>query len=309
MLVAGVGLVGSALIEKAREHGWKIRTLHRSDSGQVTGVQYRENGDEFAYWNPAKHELDPAAVVGADAVVCLNGAAIAPNPWTKSRRKLLRASRLDSTETLAQTMANLPAVDRPKVFLSGSAIGFYGDRGEARLSDLDSHQVGQGFLANLCQEWEACAQVAEDAGIRTAQNRTGLVVSDRGGIGAMLEKLYRFGLGARLGDGRQWQAYIGLDDAASALLFALENDNFTGPFNLTSPVPIRNKDLHDFLSWRAKVPSPWVAPAPAVKLAGDMGKELLLASARTFPDQLEKAGFEFANPDAPSMFNRYFGAK
>ena len=314
LVVAGAGLIGSRLADLARDHGWRIRILHRSAAGQAPreGIEVDDSGREHAWWAPAERLLPPSALEGARAVVCLSGAPIAPRPWTPARRRELAASRLSTTALIAQVAAGLPPAVRPGVLLSGSATGFYGNRGDEILDETCG--PGEGFLSELCQHWEAAAGPAARVGLRTIQSRTGLVVSPSSGLGKILGTAYRVGAGARLGRGDQWQPWIGLDDAAAALLWAIEHDDVCGPVNLTAPEPLRNRDLHRLLSHSPGPPSPAVVPQFLLDRArrtgatggtssiGSMLAELLGASQRAVPQALLASGFRFAAPSAASIW-------
>lgn len=248
-------------------------------------------------------------------MVCLSGAPIAPRPWTPARRRVLAASRLSTTALIARVAAGLPPAVRPEVLLSGSATGFYGNRGDEILTETCG--PGEGFLSELCQRWEAAAGPAARAGLRTVQSRTGLVVSPSGGLGRILGAAYRVGAGARLGRGDQWQPWIGLEDAAAGLLWAIEHDDVCGPVNLTAPEPLRNRDLHRLLSRACGPPSMAVVPQVLLDRAGRTGAaggtgsigsigsmlaELLGASQRAVPQALLASGFRFTAPGAASIW-------
>ena len=245
-------------------------------------------------------------------MVCLSGAPIAPRPWTPARRRALAASRLSTTALIARVAAGLPPAGRPGVLLSGSATGFYGDRGDEILTEACG--PGEGFLSELCLRWEAAAGPAARAGLRTVQSRTGLVVSSSGGLGRLLGAAYRVGAGARLGRGDQWQPWIGLEDAAAGLLWAIEHDDIRGPVNLTAPEPLRNRDLHRLLSHACGPPSIAVVPQALLDRAGRGGAaggtggigsmlaELLGASQRAVPQTLLASGFRFTAPGAASIW-------
>ena len=314
LVVAGAGLIGSRLADMARDSGWRIRILHRRgpDKASREGIEIDASGREHAWWAPAERILAPGALEGARAVVCLSGAPIAPRPWTPARRRALAASRLSTTALIARVAASLPPEGRPGVLLSGSATGFYGDRGDEILTEACG--PGEGFLSELCLRWEAAAGPAARAGLRTVQSRTGLVVSSSGGLGRILGAAYRVGAGARLGRGDQWQPWIALEDAAAGLLWAIEHDDVHGPVNLTAPEPARNRDLHRLLSRAGGPPSVAVVPQLLLDRAGRAGAvggtgsiggmlaELLGASQRAVPQALLASGFRFTAPDAASVW-------
>jgi len=247
-------------------------------------------------WDPAADPAiaDPAALEGTMAAIHLSGASVAAHRWTESYRRKMTASRVDSTRRLATALARLQT--RPECLLVASAIGIYGDRGEEM---LDEHSAdGEGFLANVCREWEAAAEPARQAGIRAVHLRFGVVLGP--GEGALKQMLppFRIGLGARIGNGRQWMSWIGLDDAVAAVLFALGRTAISGPVNLTAPNPVRNSEFTRTLARQLGRPAVLSVPAFAVRLMfGQMGDEALLASARVRPQKLIEAGFQFSEPN------------
>lgn len=286
VLVSGAtGFIGSALVAFLREQG---ATVHRLVRGAPAV------GD--AGWGEPGGPLDTSRLPGGgldglDAVVHLAGAPIATGRWTSARKKELRDSRVETTSRLAAAVAACDA--RPGVFACGSAIGWYGSRGDAELDE--SAEPGTGFLARLCQEWEMAPAPAAAAGIRVANLRTGIVLGAGGGTLGALVKLFRFGLGGRAGSGRQWTAWISLADELRAICRVLTDTSLSGPVNLTAPHPVTNDELTRAIG--AAVGHPPHVPAPAAALRLAMGRamadELLLASQRAVPAKLTAAGFEF----------------
>lgn len=306
LVIAGVGLLGSRLADMAEDRGWTVRLMHRV-AEPADHVRVDKRGREHAQWNPGRGVVPSAALAGADAVACLNGAPIAPHPWTTARRELLRTSRVGSVHTMAQAMAKLPVTDRPKAFISGSAIGFYGDGGDRILSETAGWRSG--FLPQLCQQWEAAADPARIAGVRVVHPRMAVVVAAEGGLGAFLHHLYRWGLGARLGTGNNWQSYVSLDDAAAALLWMATQDTLEGPCNVTIPTPIRHADFHRYLSGAYSWRSVLVVPHLFLPFAGAMGRELIAVSQRAVPQALTDSGFVFTSPTLPQIWRDVFGVE
>ncbi len=248
-----------------------------------------------AAWDPAAGTIDRAALAGVDGVVHLAGASIAGGRWTAARRALLRDSRTGPTRLLAETLAALQP--RPRVLVSASATGFYGDRGEEWLDE--SSAAGTGFLAETARAWEAAAAPATRAGIRVAHPRTGLVLAPHGGALAAMLPVFRLGLGGPLGAGRQWWSWIALEDAVAALVHALEREDVRGPFNVVAPAPVRCAAFARALGAALRRPALLPAPAFALRLVLGAGQadELLLAGQRVRPAALERTGFSFARPE------------
>jgi uncharacterized protein len=246
-------------------------------------------------WNPAMPEplADSTPLEGCSAAIHLSGASLVGRRWTATYRREMALSRVGSTLALARLLAGLR---RPPVVLAvASAIGIYGNRGDELLDE--SSAPGDGYLAELCSDWEAAAEPARAAGIRVVHLRFGVVLSRHGGALAQMLPLFRRGLGGRLGSGCQWMSWISRADAVQAILFALETPSLSGPVNLTAPEPVRNaeftRNLAQALHRRAILP----APALALRLVfGQMADEALLASARVVSGKLQSTGFRFAHP-------------
>ncbi|MCL9759584.1 TIGR01777 family oxidoreductase [Frankia sp. AiPa1] len=281
------GLIGSALVPALRADGHEVNVLVRRPP---------RAGGEIA-WDPAAGRLDPAALAGVDAAVHLAGAGVGDHRWTASYRRTLRDSRIAGTELLARTLAGLDP--RPRVLLSGSAIGWYGIDAGAATGPLDeSAPAGDGFLARLVEDWEAAAQPAREAGIRVCTLRTGIVLAPDGGVLARQLPLFRLGLGGRLGSGRQWLSWIALPDHVGAVRFLLATQPVSGPVNLVAPEPVTNARFTSALAGALHRPAFAAVPRAALRLAlGEFADEGVLASQRLAPTVLTTAGFRFAHND------------
>jgi uncharacterized protein (TIGR01777 family) len=277
------GLVGTRLVPFLRAGGHEVFRLVRHAT---------RRGDEI-FWNPATEEIDAAALECIDAVVNLAGVSLFAPRWTASRKEAIRKSRIDGTRLLARTLASLN--DKPAVFVSTSAVGFYGDGGEAVLTEQSSH--GQGFLSDTCSAWEAAAAPAADAGIRVVHPRVGVVMAGEGGMLPLVARVFQLGAGGKLGDGRQFMSWIALDDLLGILLESIANEHVRGPVNAVSPNPVTNAEFTAALADVLHRPSFMPAPAFALRLAGgQMMEELALVSQRVVPACLEQQGFPFAFP-------------
>lgn len=278
------GLIGSALLERLRQDGHTVVPMVR-----------RPAKDGEIHYDPRNGVLDPESLVGVDAVVHLAGAGIGDRRWTERYRREILESRTLSTSLIAEAMASVANRGGPRVLLSGSAIGFYGATGDEELNERST--AGDGFLADVCRAWEAATSPAEDAGVRVVHLRTGIVLSPRGGALKKLLPLFRFGLGGRMGSGRQWQSWISLDDEVGAIVFLLTAD-ISGAVNLTAPAPVTNaeftKVLASTLSRPALVPVP--SFGPKLLLGGELADALLFTGQRVLPERLTEAGYSFEHP-------------
>jgi uncharacterized protein len=279
ILVSGAsGLIGAALLPSLRASGWTVVRLVR---GQPT------NENQIS-WDPAK-SISAAAVSGFDAVIHLAGESIFGR-WTETKKSGIRHSRVAGTSNLAQALAR--AEEKPKVFLCGSAIGYYGNRGDQLLSEESA--PGSGFLADVCQQWEEATTPAVQADIRTAHLRTGIVLSPRGGaLGAMLLP-FKLGVGGRVGTGKQWMSWIHIQDMVGAIHHILKNDLLQGAVNMVSPRPVTNAEFTKTLASVLSRPAFFPMPGFAVKtIFGEMGEELLLASQKVEATKLISSGYPF----------------
>ncbi len=279
------GLIGTALMAALSDAGHRpIRLVRRTP---------KPGADEIR-WMPLDGEIDDQSLNGVDAVVNLAGAGIGDKRWTEAYKKLCFDSRVDGTKLLATTMAELD--NRPSVFLSGSAIGYYGPQGDEELTEKSP--AGSGFLADLTVAWEEAATPAIDVGIRTAFLRTGIVLSRSGGALSKLLPLFKLGLGGKFGSGAQYMSWVSIDDEVNAILYLLEAD-ISGPVNLTAPEPVTNAQFTEALASVLGRPSFLPVPAfgPKLVLGADRADALLFDSARILPEVLEGSGYDFAHPD------------
>ena len=271
------GLLGRRLMPALDRAGWSAQPL----------VRRREQPGIF--WDPAGGMLDPSALGGYSAVIHLAGENVFGR-WTASKKRRIEESRVRGTRLIAESLAALDAP--PSVLISASAIGFYGDRGDELMRE--SSTKGEGFLADVCGNWEAATAAASEAGMRVVHLRIGIVLDKDGGALAQMLTPFKLGVGGQLGDGRQWFSWIHVDDLVAAILFALENEEVSGPVNGVAPAPVRNRELTKTLGRVLGRPTLLPAPSLALKLAfGQMANETLLASTRVSPDALEAAGFRF----------------
>ena len=280
IVVSGAsGLIGTQLVAKLSGSGHEvIRLVRRSPkSGEIQ-------------WNPKSGTLDAAALEGADAVIHLSGAGIGDKRWTAGYRKEILDSRTTTTALLATTMASLSR--KPSVFLSGSAIGIYGARNDEQLTEVSTH--GTGFLADVCEQWEAAAKPAVDAGIRTVYLRTGIVLTPKGGALKKLLPLFKLGVGGKFGNGKQWQSWISIDDEIGAIEHLL-TANVSGAVNLTAPNPVTNAEFTKVLASVLKRPAIVPVPtfAPKILLGGELADALLFTGQRVIPAALNASGYTF----------------
>jgi uncharacterized protein (TIGR01777 family) len=283
VVIAGSsGLIGTELVSALRRQGHEVLRLVRREASAP---------DERS-WDPPAERIDDGALDGADAVINLCGAPVAGGRWSAARKQVLLDSRVEPTEVLATAVADKGV----PVLINASAVGFYGDTGDRPVDE--SAPAGQGFLAGLCKEWEAATKPAEDAGARVVRQRSGLVLSERGGLLGPLRTIFSLMLGGRLGDGRQYMPWIHLDDQIAATLFALTNDSVRGPVNVTGPNPVTNAEFTRALSGALGRPAPWVVPKFALRIVlGELADEGALSGQRALPKVLLDNGFEFTYPD------------
>ena len=289
IVVSGAsGLIGTQLVAKLSSSGHEVVRLVRR-SPKAGEIQ----------WNPKSGTLDVAALEGADAVIHLSGAGIGDKRWTDGYRKEILDSRTATTALLAKTMASLSR--KPSVFLSGSAIGIYGARNDEQLTEVSTH--GTGFLAEVCEQWEAAAKPAVDAGIRTVYLRTGIVLSPKGGALKKLLPLFKLGVGGKFGNGKQWQSWISIDDEIGAIEHLL-TANVSGAVNLTAPNPVTNAEFTKVLASVLKRPAIVPVPtfAPKIVLGGELADALLFTGQRVIPAALNASGYMFKHTTLESAF-------
>jgi uncharacterized protein (TIGR01777 family) len=276
------GLIGTALVEHLTAGGHEV----------VRMVRRPARGPDEVTWDPTRGELDPAALDGVDAAVNLAGAGVGDRRWTPAYKQLIRSSRLDATRTLVAALSAMPTP--PRVLVSASAEGFYGDRGDEVLTEHSTG--GDSFLADVVRDWEAEAHRAEDAGIRVTTARTGLVMAPQGGAFAKVLPLARLGLAGPLGSGRQWWAWITMPDEVAALTHLLTHE-VSGPVNLCAPEPAHNGDVMRTLGSALHRPAWLPAPGFALRLVLGEFADDVLASIRMKPQVLQDSGFSYQHAD------------
>lgn len=276
-ITGSTGLIGTALAGHLRSEGHTIQRL----------VRRKAVAPDEVSWDPKNGTIDIAALEGVDAIIHLAGANVGDHRWTKKYRAEILNSRLLGTTTIAQAASNL----KPKVFISGSAIGYYGETGNRPVSESD--RGGDDFLSVVCREWELAADLAGD--VRTAKIRTGLVLEPTGGALGRMLPLFRFGLGGKIGSGKQWWSWITLHDEVRAICHILESD-LEGPINLTSPNPVTNQEFTAALARALHRPALFPVPGIALKAAlGGFSSEIL-GSKKVLPTSLTESGFTFDYP-------------
>lgn len=292
--IAGAsGLIGRALADSLRTSGRSVVRLVRGGPDAPDTIS----------WDPAVGRIAAEALEGFDAIVNLAGENVGEGRWTAARRKAIRQSRTAVTRTLVAAIARLRR--KPGVLVNASAVGFYGERGEDLLTETSS--AGRGFLAEVCQAWEAEAFAAERAGVRVVVARFGVVLARQGGALAKMLPLFRCGLGGRMGDGRQWMSWITLADAVRALAHLMERPQSHGPYNLTAPEPVTNARFTAALAAALRRPAVFPAPAWGLRtVLGEMADATVLASARAVPAKLREEGFRFDQPEIATALQAFF---
>lgn len=278
------GLIGSALIPALRNSGHDV----------VQFVRKEPTSPHHIKWDPTAGNasgIDRTALVGVDAVVHLSGAGVGDHRWTQSYKKEIYDSRVLSTRTISEAMAHTE--NGPRVLVSASAIGIYGDTGDVSVDESSTR--GSGFLADVVEAWEQSADAARNAGIRVVHPRTGLVVSSKGGAWGRLLPLFKLGVGGQLGNGKQYWSFISIRDEVRALQWLIDQD-LSGPVNLTAPNPVTNAEVTRAMSRALKRPALLPVPGIALRIAlGEFSIEVL-GSARVLPTKLEQSGFTWNDP-------------
>jgi uncharacterized protein (TIGR01777 family) len=276
------GLIGKRLVEQLQQNGHDVVRLVRraASTGEIM-------------WDPKAGVLSASALEGADAVIHLSGAGIGDKRWTSSYKREILESRTTTTNLIATTIANMNR--KPSVFLSGSAIGIYGPRGDEQLTEVSTD--GTSFLADVCKQWEDAAKPASDAGIRTVLLRTGIVLTTKGGALKKQLPLFQLGLGGKFGNGKQWQSWISIDDEVGAIEHLL-TANVSGAVNLTAPNPVTNAEFTSTLARVVKRPAILPIPpfAPKAILGGELADALLFTGQRVIPAALNASGYQFVHP-------------
>ncbi|MBO0867300.1 MAG: TIGR01777 family oxidoreductase [Micromonosporaceae bacterium] len=279
------GFIGTALVKWLRSAGHEVvRLVRRAPAGP----------DEVC-WRPNQEGLDPKVLNDAYAAINLAGVGVGDHRWTAEFKKLIRSSRVNTTQAMAVAAAQ--AARPPRVLLNSSGVHFYGDTGDHEVDE--AAPAGAGFMSELCQDWEAAAAPAEEAGIRVVHLRTGLILG-RGGLLRVLLPLFRFGLGGRLGGGKQWMPCMSLQDAVAAIGCAIEAEQVAGPVNLVGPAPVRNTEFTATLGRVLRRPAVLPVPAWAMRLAVGEYADQALTSLRVVPGALLAAGYRYRHPDLES---------
>lgn len=280
VITGASGLVGTKLTQAFEAEGKRV----------IRAVRREAKSDQELSWDPLQGTIDREKLEGVDAVIHLAGAGIADRRWTESYKKKILDSRVDGTTLIAETLASLE--NKPRVFACASAIGFYGDRGDAELDE--SAKSGDGYLPEVCLQWERACEAAVEAGIRTVNMRIGVVLSTDGGALQKMLTPFKLGGGGVLGSGKQYFSWIELDDIVSAMQFVVDNESLSGPVNLVAPNAVTNHEFTKTLGRVLSRPTFLPMPAFAARLVfGEMADALLLASTRVVPSALTGAGFAF----------------
>lgn len=289
IVTGSTGLVGKALIRSLLAEGHSITRLVRGATGRANTPNTTD-----AQWSPDAGTIDAEALEGHDAAVHLAGESVADGSWTEEKKRRIRDSRVKGTRLLAETLAGLR--EKPRVLVSASAIGFYGNRGAEVLREESAS--GDDFLSEVCREWEKATLAASQAGIRVVHLRIGVVLSGEGGALQKMLTPFKLGVGGRIGGGEQYMSWVALDDVVGVIRHALTNEAVRGPVNLVAPRAVTNAEFTKTLGRVLGRPTLFPMPAFAVRLAfGEMGDALLLSGARVEPAQLQATGYRFAYPE------------
>lgn len=283
-VTGSTGLIGSALAQEIIRTGHEVVRLVRKQGALAQG--------EVA-WNPHTGRIDLRALQGVDMVVHLAGEDIAHGKWRDAKKLRIRNSRVNGTALLCKALASMR--QRPKVLVSASAVGYYGNRGSEWLTETSP--PGEGFLANVCRDWEAATGIAAQARIRVVNLRFGVVLSTQGGALGRMLPYFKAGLGGVMGSGRQYVSWVALEDAVAAILHVMSYRTLNGPVNVTSPEPLTNYRFTKALGSVLALPALLPLPGPVLRLfVGQMANEVLLSSARVRPAKLMETGFNFRYP-------------
>jgi conserved hypothetical protein TIGR01777 len=287
------GFIGSALVHRLEKRGARVLRLVRRPARSTREVS----------WDPARGSIDAGALEGIDALINLAGESLAQR-WTDDVKREIKESRVRGTLLLAKTLASMSV--KPRAFLSGSAIGVYGDRAGELLDETSA--PGNDFLASVCKEWEAATAPAAEAGVRVVNLRTGLVLGRDGGALPKILLPFRVGLGGKLGSGHQWMSWIALTDYTDVVAFLLTMESIGGPVNMVSVNPVTNEEFTQAVARVLGRPALFTVPAFAMKLVlGEMAQDTVLASQRVMPRRLLDAGFDFACPTLESALRLELG--
>jgi len=281
ILISGShGLVGSALAKALQQSGDEVLSLVRGKASSSNQIE----------WDPKQGLLSLDSIEGLDTVVHLAGEAIAEGRWSDEKKQRIRDSRVQGTRLLAEKVAAMASP--PRVFVSASAIGFYGNRGDELLTEQST--AGRDFLADVCVEWERATEAVQARGIRTVLARFGIILSTKGGALAKMLPPFRMGVGGRVGNGKQWMSWIALEDVVAGLLHVMKTESVKGAVNFVAPNPVTNAEFTKKLGNALSRPTIFPIPVFGIRLAfGEMADALLLSSQRVKPAVLEASGFEF----------------
>jgi uncharacterized protein (TIGR01777 family) len=295
VLISGAtGLIGGHLSRQLRGEGVTVRALSRHPERAAQGFDTSPIGTSPDWLGWDGEHIPASAVAGCRAVIHLSGEPVFGGRLSAARRQRIVSSRVDSTRAWVAAFAEIPQQDRPELFACASAVGYYGDRGDEILTE--DAAPGGGFLADVCRAWEEAAARAESLGIRTLRVRIGIVLSRDGGALGLMALPFRFGVGGRLGSGRQWVPWIHIDDLVALLRAGIDDSRWTGAINGVAPNPERNTDLTRILASTLRRPARLPAPAFALRAAlGELSGELL-GSRRVIPERASSLGFAFAHP-------------
>lgn len=297
LLTGASGLIGSAVAAALQARGDAVRYLVRREP---------VSGDREFRWNPESKWVDRDAFEGVDAVIHLAGRSVASGRWNKAVKRSIRDSRVLGTQAIVAAMQD--AQHRPRVFLSASAIGYYGDQGDEWVDETSP--PGKGFLCEVCEAWESAAVSAESAGIRVVRMRFGHVLSTAGGALGKLLPVFRLGLGGPLADGRAWWSWISRPDLVRAILFLLDREDLSGAFNMTAPEPVTNREMTRALGKVLGRPAVLPVPRFALRLVfGEMADAVLLSGCRVKPMRLTAAGFAFEDTEIAVCLHRLISQK
>lgn len=292
--IAGAsGLVGSALVRSLEAQGHEITRLVRSTprAGEIE-------------WHPNQDEVNAGSLDGFDIIINLAGENLASGRWTDEQKRKIRDSRVNGTHLISEAIAKM--TDKPRAFICASATGIYGDRDDEILDEQS--ESGGGFLAGVCREWEMACDPAVKAGVRVVNLRFGPILAREGGMLSKLLTPFKMGMGGKVGSGKQYISWIGLDDAVDAIVLAINDESIRGPINIVSPNPATNEEFTKTLGHVLNRPTALAMPAFAARLAfGEMADEMLLVSQRVTPKKLSAMGFQFRHPDLQGALRTYVG--
>src|SRR4051794_285066 len=294
------GLIGTALVERLRADGHESVPVLRPGGGG-------EGSGPAIHWAPTAGTIDAAGFEGIDAVVHLAGAGIGDKKWTPERKQVILESRTGPTRLLAETLAGLS--NPPSVLVSGSAVGWYGDRGTEVLTEASAPPEPRDFLAEVTRDWEAATEPAERAGIRTVHLRTGIVLSGDGGALTRLALPFKLGVGGKTGSGKQYMSWVHIDDEVGAILHSITHPELSGPVNVTAPVPVTNAEMTAALGRVLNRPTLLPTPLPAIRLVygSELVHLLLEIGQRAVPDRLTETGYAFTQPDLDGALRAALG--